>query len=117
MEDEPQTTFRRTRFEHGSQFVVIDRSPGKGNVDPADSAAGVESATSKTAGYEKISFEPTTIAGEPAFEWAFVLDGDRRVDYFLNRGGDGYAVYGGGGSDFDAVLEDTRAVAESLEAH
>ena len=114
-EDEPQTTFNRTRFESGEQFVVIDRSPGKGSVDPADAAREVRDATSGTAGYEEISFEPTTIAGRDAYEWAFMLDGDRRVDYFLSLGGDGYAVYGGEGEDFDSVLEATRGVAESIE--
>ena len=120
IDDQLQTNFHRTEFRSADgQFVIVDRSPGKGGVDPADSAAEVERGTRGSAGYERISFDETTIAGQPAFEWTFEIDTEtgheRRVDLFLNLGDDGYAVYGGGSSDFDSVLTRTRAVAESLE--
>jgi predicted Ser/Thr protein kinase len=114
-DDVLKTTFRRTSFlsPDDSQSVLIDRSPGA-DASPSDSAAEVEAQTSQTAGYRRISFEPTTVNGRDAFEWVFELGADRRVDIFLAAGGDGYAVLGKG-SDFDRVLEVARRVAGSIE--
>ncbi len=58
---------------------------------------------------------PTTLGGREAFEWAFALDGERKVDIFLNAGGDGFAVLGEGGQDFEVVLAQTRRVAASIQ--
>ncbi|MEX2196224.1 MAG: protein kinase [Thermoleophilaceae bacterium] len=119
IDDELQTTFRRSRFTSpgGDAFVSIDRSPGE-TTDPADKAAEVERALRGSPGYERISFEPVTIAGEPAFEWTFFTDDggtrERRIDLFLNRGGDSYAVLGGG-ADFGLALPAARRVAGSIE--
>ena len=114
-DDVLKTTFSRTRFvsADGSQSVLIDRSPGEG-VAPADKANEVEAATSATSGYERISFQETTVSGRPAFEWTFEIDSQRKIDIFLNIGGDGYAILGEG-ADFDEVLTVARQVAQSIE--
>jgi predicted Ser/Thr protein kinase len=118
-DDELVTTFRETRFEGpDGAFVLIDRTPGE-TTDPERKATEVEQAVAEaTRGYRRLSFQPVTIAGDPAFEWTFEQRSggrlERRVDYFFNRGGDGYAVLGGGQASLDAVVGTARRIAESL---
>ena len=115
-DDQLKTTYSRTKFQSpdDSQSVLIDRSPGK-DEPPAQSAKAVESQTAKTPGYERISFEPTTVGGREAYEWTFSIDGERKVDIFVNAGGEGFAVLGAGDGDFSALLADARGIAESIQ--
>jgi len=110
--------YRRTRWvsPDGSRSVLIDRAPGE-STSPADKAAQVEAAVrDSTPGYERISFSETVVNGEPAFEWVFMDRGRQKVDLFLNRNGDGYAVLGTGAPDNFAVVNDvTRLLATSIE--
>lgn len=41
-----------------------------------------------------VSFKETNLAGQPAVQWVFESDGERRVDYFVNACGTGFAVLG-----------------------
>jgi hypothetical protein len=110
-----KTTYSRTAFEapDGSASVLIDRSPGKTS-SPQSNAETVESQTrATTPGYQRLSFEPTTLNGNDAFEWTFQEGSTRKIDIFLVAGGDGYAVLGKG-SPFDSVIGMTRHVAGSI---
>jgi hypothetical protein len=114
-DDVLKTTYSRTRFvsADGAQSVLIDHSPGADN-PASESAAGVEAQTSRTAGYVRLSFEETTIAGRPAVEWTFKVGSERKIDIFLTAGGDGYAVLGEG-ADFATVIGIARNVAASIQ--
>ncbi len=113
-DDELKTTYSRTKFvsPDTSQSVLIDHSPGA-TQSPSESAATVERQTAKTRGYQRLSFEETTINGNPAFEWTFKIGSARNIDIFLTAGGDAYAVLGEG-SDFATVVGYTRDVAGSI---
>jgi serine/threonine protein kinase len=110
------TTYTQTTFEapDGSASVLIDRSPGQ-DASPQASAEDVEKQTAaKTADYQRLSFESTTLNGKDAFEWTFQEGSTRKIDIFLVEGGDGYAVLGKG-APFDSVISMTRHVAGSIE--
>jgi hypothetical protein len=114
-DDVLKTTYSRTRFvsADGTQSVLIDHSPGADN-PPSESAAGVEAQTARTAGYVRLSYEETTIAGRPAVEWTFKVGSERKIDIFLTAGGDGFAVLGTG-ADFATVIGIARDVAASIQ--
>jgi hypothetical protein len=100
----------------GAAKVAVDRVPGE-RIDPQTKAAQVESATSHSAGYRRISFKPVTVAGRPGFEWIFKLDGgsgSQRADLFVNTGGDGFAILAYG-ADFSRASAAARAIAASLK--
>jgi hypothetical protein len=113
-DDVVKTTYSRTTFEapDGSQ-VLIDHSPSQ-DAAPEVSAQKVEQETARTSGYQRLSFESTTLGDREAFEWTFQLGSERKIDIFLTAGGDGYAVLGTG-ADFDSVVEVTRHVAASIQ--
>jgi hypothetical protein len=96
----------------GGAAVLIDRTAG-GPQDPQLEAQGVESQTAKTAGYQKVSFGPTTLGGKAGWKWVFDLPSGRRVDYFTNTGGGRFAVLGSG-SDVSTAQSAAREVAASL---
>jgi hypothetical protein len=108
-------SYRETKFQSpdGSATVVIDRTPGQ-PLDPQTEAAGVEAATSRTPGYQRIAFQPVTIGARPGFKWVFDLPAGRRIDYFTNFGGGRFAVLGHG-SDYAAASSAAGAVADSLQ--
>jgi serine/threonine protein kinase len=109
-----KTTYSRTSFvaPDGSE-VLIDHSPGQ-DATPEVSADKVEKETAKTAGYQRLSFESTTLNGQDAFEWTFQIGSERKIDIFLTAGGDGFAVLGKG-SDFESVIGIARHVAGSIQ--
>ncbi len=95
--------------------VLIDSSDPGPDAAPIDSAATVRAQTSQGDGYSEISFGETTINGQPAAEWVFDIEGDRRVDYFFNSCGVGFAVLGSTSPADFATWEPTfRRVAESV---
>lgn len=95
--------------------VLIDSSDPGPDAPPIDSAATVRAQTSQSDGYREVSFEETSINGVPAAEWVFDIDGDRRVDYFFNSCGMGFAVLGSTSPSDFATWEPTfRRVAESV---
>ena len=97
-DDEEQTDGRRVSKWSGpdGSTLLIDTTLGIPPSDPGDSAGKLERGESQTAGYERLAFEPFTSGGDPAFEWAFKHGptGTYRVDMFVFRGGNGYAVLG-----------------------
>lgn len=96
--------------------VTIDWTPGvQGSA--ASNAEGVRAQTSRTAGYREIGFQPTNLAGEQAQQWVFEVNGDRRVDYFINACGTGYAVLGSTSpASYERFNPTFRAVARSVAA-
>src|SRR5262249_16179763 len=95
LRDQPVSSYRETVLESatGAAKVALDYSPGE-TIDPASKASQVEAATSRTPGYRRISFGPTTIDGRAAFAWEFmVASGDpRRADLFLTTPSGGFAL-------------------------
>ena len=93
--DQPMGSYRETVLESddGAAKVTVDYSPGEA-IAPASKAATVESATSTTPGYSRISFGPTTVEGHAAFAWEFtVADADpRRADLFLATASGSFAL-------------------------
>ncbi len=119
-DEEPQGDFLYTRFESvdHNMFIVVDRVPGE-ETDPQSKALQVESAVAaSTSRYRRISLGSTTLGGKPAVKWVFEQPEsgrtERRVDYFFQMAGDGYAVLGGG-TDYPQVAPLTRRVAASVE--
>ena len=95
--------------------LTIDAVPGE-VTSPSEKARSVRAETSGAAGYEEISFAPTTVAGREAFKWEFRLSGDHRVDYFINDCAVGVAVLGSTSpSSYPALQETFRRIAESVE--
>src|SRR5262249_45738138 len=74
LRDQPVSSYRETVLESatGAAKVALDYSPGE-TIDPASKASQVEAATSRTPGYRRISFGPTTIDGRAAFAWEFMV--------------------------------------------
>lgn len=100
----------------GAAKVAVDRVPGE-RIDPQTKAAQVESATSRSAGYRRLSFKPVAVGERPGFEWIFAVDGgsrSQRADLFVNTGGDGFAILAYG-ADFSRASAAARAIAASLK--
>jgi hypothetical protein len=115
--DQPVSSYRETVLESatGGAKVALDYSPGE-TIDPASKASEVEAATSSsTPGYRRISFEPTTINGRPAFAWEFMVGSSdpRRSDLFITtpRGGVALLAYG---LDFGRAKSAARSIASAL---
>jgi hypothetical protein len=114
--DQPVSSYRETVLESatGAAKVTLDYSPGE-TTAPASQAYRVEAATSRTPGYRRISFGPTTINGRAAFAWEFIVaDTDpRRADLFLTtpRGGIALLAYG---LDFGRAKSAARSIASAL---
>lgn len=73
--------------------VLIDVSEGE--AIPADAKAeSVMALTRQSSGYTEQVAGPATVAGLDGYKWIFSVDGDQRVDYFLNDCGVGVAVLG-----------------------
>jgi hypothetical protein len=114
--DQPVSSYRETVLESatGAAKVALDYSPGE-TIDPASKASEVEAATSRTPGYRRISFGPTSVNGRRAFAWEFVVDnGDpRRADLFITtpRGGVALLAYG---FDFLRAKSAARSIANAL---
>jgi hypothetical protein len=92
----------------------LDYSPDE-TIAPASKASQVEAATSRTPGYRRISFGPTTINGRAAFAWEFtVADSDpRRADLFITTPSGGFAVLAYG-PDFVRAKSAARSIASAL---
>jgi hypothetical protein len=101
----PETIEERIAGRHESQWrnpneentsVLIDSQLHQGTTTALEDAEHVRSQTSQSDGYQEVSFEPTTLAGQgiEAARWVFEVDGDRRVDYFFISCGVGFAVLG-----------------------
>jgi hypothetical protein len=116
--DQPLASYRRTMLEsaNGAAKVTVDYSPGEAT-DPASKAAQVEAATSRTPGYQRISFGPTTVGGHTAFAWDFmVADADpRRADLFIRAPNGGFALLAHG-LDVSRAKSAARSIAASLSA-
>jgi hypothetical protein len=114
--DQPVGSYRETVLEsnNGAAKVTVDYSPGE-SIDPAAKAAGVESATSRTPGYRRISFGPTTVDAQPAFAWEFtVADADpRRADLFIATPSGGFALLAHG-LDLVRARSAARSIAGAL---
>lgn len=115
--DEPHDGYVENMWRHPSDSntsVKIDHTVGvKGTA--WSSASEVRAGTKRTPGYTEIAFDATTLAGQPAVRWVFEVDGDRRVDYFVNVCDTGYAVLGSTSpSSFTRHEPTFTAVAESL---
>lgn len=103
--EHPAGGYVETRLTSGDRgrAVVIDRVPGE-TLSPAEKARELQRRVApKTPGYRLLSFRPTRLGRHRGFEWIFEqgLLPQRRVDYFLRMGGDGYAVLGAGGEPRD----------------
>jgi serine/threonine-protein kinase len=113
-DDEPEKQRYVSRWEKGGQALVIDTTPNDSSGDPLASVNTVEQGI--RGDYRRIAIRPTTIGGDDAAEWEFILDGRRSLDIFFYRGGNGYAVLGssppGQFGDMPAI---TRRVAESIQ--
>jgi hypothetical protein len=114
--DEPVSSYRETVLESATDAakVTLDYSPGE-TIDPASKASQVEAATSRTPGYRRISFGPTTINGHAAFAWEFmVADSDaRRADLFITTPKGGFALLAYG-PDFVRAKSAARSIASAL---
>jgi hypothetical protein len=114
--DQPVASYRRTMLEsaNGAAKVTVDYSPGEAT-DPAAKASQVEAATSRTPGYQRISFGPTTVGGHAAFAWDFmVADADpRRADLFIRAPNGGFALLAHG-LDVSRAKSAARSIAASL---
>jgi hypothetical protein len=114
--DQPVADYRETALEsaNGAAKVKVDYSPAQ-TAAPAAKALQVEAATSRTPGYRRISFGPTTVNGHAAFAWDFtVADADpRRADLFVRAASGDFAVLAHG-SAFPRARLAARAIAASL---
>ena len=114
--DEPVSSYRETVLESATDAakVTLDYSPGE-TIAPASKASQVQVATSRTPGYRRISFGPTTINGRAAFVWEFmVADSDpRRADIFITRPSGGFALLAYG-PDFVRAKAAARLIASAL---
>ena len=70
--------------------VTIDRTPGTTG-SAYSNAQGVRAQANVS---REFLFKQTNLAGAPATQWVFETGGDRRVDYFVNACGTGYAILG-----------------------
>jgi hypothetical protein len=114
--DQPVSSYRETVLESatGAAKVALDYSPGE-TIDPASKASQVEAATSRTPGYRRISFGPTTINSRAAFAWEFmVASGDpRRADLFITTPNGGFALLAYG-LDLVRAKSTARSIASAL---
>jgi hypothetical protein len=114
--DEPVSSYRETVLESatGTAKVALDYSPGE-TIDPASKASEVEAATSRTPGYRRISFGPTTIDGHAAFAWEFMVasSNPRRADLFITTPSGGVALLAYG-LDFVRAKSAARSIASAL---
>jgi hypothetical protein len=114
--DQPVANYRETALESasGAAKVKVDYTPGEA-ADPAAKASQVETATSRTPGYRRISFGPTTVNGQAAFAWDFtVADADpRRADLFVRASSGDFALLAHG-AEFPRARAAARAIAASL---
>jgi hypothetical protein len=94
---------RQSDGRHVSQWrspdgstVLIDTSTGVPPADPRASAVKLEAGAAAQSGYRRLAFRRFTSGADPAFEWRFRNGptGTYRVDLFVYRGGDGFAVLG-----------------------
>jgi serine/threonine protein kinase len=65
--------------------ILIDAMTPASGQTPIGNAASVRADTSKTPGYQEVSFGPATVGPWDAAKWVFEVSGDERVDYFLGR--------------------------------
>jgi len=93
--------------------VLIDTVPEE--TQPADKATQIRDVVQQGASYRELSFGSVQLADRNAWRWVFESEGKRRVDYFLQECGTGFAVLGvappGG---FPAYARLFRWVAESV---
>lgn len=95
--------------------VTVDWTPGGNKTSAYSNASGVRAQTMKSAGYREVAFKDTNLAGKRATMWVFDVSGDRRVDYFINGCGNGFAVLGSTSpSNYAAQKATFRKVARSL---
>lgn len=73
--------------------ILVDSQPSPG-LSAEEDATSVRAQTSSTPGYQGISFEPASIAGNDGWKWVFEISGTERVDYFLNVCGTSFAILG-----------------------
>jgi hypothetical protein len=113
-----------TRFvsPSGGTLIDIDRTPA--DPDSAQQAAkSVAAASSSEAGYQQLAFTALTLAGAPAWKWAFLAPAAGRItlagyhdDLFRHIDGGRYATLGVGGSR-GATARLTERVAASITTH
>jgi hypothetical protein len=115
-ENQPVGSYRETVLESatGAAKVALDYSPGE-TIGPASKASEVEAATSRTPGYRRISFGPTTINGRAAYAWEFIVANSdpRRADLFITRPSGGFALLAYG-LDFLRAKSVARSIASAL---
>ena len=114
--DQPIGSYRETVLESatGTAKVALDYSPGE-TLDPASKASQVEAATSRTRGYRRISFGPTTIDGRAAFAWEFMVANSdpRRADLFIATPSGDFALLAYG-LDLVRAKSTARSIASAL---
>ena len=97
--------------------ILIDTSPAPG-IPVMDSAASVREGTSQLDGYQEIAFREIFLGGRTTAEWIFDLPEDRRVDYFFEECGQGFAVLGVAPRDrFDSLAPTYKRVAASVSSY
>jgi hypothetical protein len=116
--------YYETRFVSpgGGTLIDIDRTPS--DPDSAQQAAkSVAAASSGEAGYRQLAFTALTLAGAPAWKWAFLAPASGRItlsgyhdDLFRRIDGGRYATLGVGGGR-GATSRRTERVATSITAH
>ena len=95
--------------------ILVDTQPDSG-LSAEQDAASVRAQTGSTPGYQEISFEPASIAGNDGWKWVFQLPGTERVDYFLNVCGTSFAILGSTTAQrFDQLAGVFQHVTESLQ--
>lgn len=97
--------------------LLIDTSPASG-IPVMDSAASVRAATSQRSDYREIAFREIYLANRVTAQWIFDLSEDRRVDYFFEECGQGFAVLGvAPDSRFASLAPTFRRIAASVRSY
>lgn len=116
-DEQAQEEIVRSKWKKAGEntSVLIDAIPGETEA-PTSKAESVRAVVSQRSGYRELQFGPVTLGGREAFRWEFEEDGERRVDYFLQGCGGGYAILGSTrASRFGRYEKTFRAVAQSLD--
>lgn len=120
--DEVNSNRRTSQWENPTNpdvTVLIDAQTPAPNIPVLESAAKVRADTSRSAGYEEISFAQETIGDREVARWEFYIpDEGQKVDYFFQECNVGMAVLGTAPPGlFDEYTADFRHVVETASAN
>jgi hypothetical protein len=117
---------RQPRRRHVSKWVapngtsVLIDTTSNASGDAAQSARSLEKDYRKLGGYRRLTFRPLLSGSDDAFEWGYVDPSTqhRKVDVFVYRGGDGFAVLGEASSpsEYRHVQRLALAMTDSIAA-